>query len=305
MMIPQALLFADADFTVVDVVREYTSFVGSFLIIGATAFYFLLLRPAFRPNMDAMRIASRSAARIGVVGALLRVLTIGMTVTGAMLQKQLSLVAALTSKPSLIVGEIATVIALFAFASAAFAWREEIRRWTVAGIATLVIALQGVVTTKLERTVNPLHVFAASMWIGTLFVMVVAGISTALSGAFATSDRGAAVAALVNRFSTIALWSTGLLVLTGVTTAWLNLGTIEALWTSIYGKTLIVKMSLVAVVFLLGGYNNWRVQPTLGTQDAARRMKRTATFEIAVAAIVLIVTAVLVNLPAPAKILPH
>lgn len=159
-MIPQALLFADADFTVVDVVREYTSFVGSFLIIGATAFYFLLLRPAFRPNMDAMRIAGRSAARIGVVGALLRLLTIGMTVTGAMLQKQLSLVAALTSKPSLIVGEIATVIALFAFASAAFAWREEIRRWTVAGIATLVIALQGVVTTKLERTVNPLHVFA-------------------------------------------------------------------------------------------------------------------------------------------------
>ena len=304
-MIPQALLFADADFTVVDVVREYTSFVGSFLIIGATAFYFLLLRPAFRPNMDAMRIAGRSAARIGVVGALLRVLTIGMTVTGAMLQKQLSLVAALTSKPSLIVGEIATVIALFAFASAAFAWREEIRRWTVAGIATLVIALQGVVTTKLERTVNPLHVFAASMWIGTLFVMVVAGISTALSGAFATSDRGAAVAALVNRFSTIALWSTGLLVLTGLTTAWLNLGTIEALWTSIYGKTLIVKMSLVAVVFLLGGYNNWRVKPTLGTQDAARRMKRTATFEIAVAAIVLIVTAVLVNLPAPAKILPR
>lgn len=143
------------------------------------------------------------------------------------------------------------------------------------------------------------------MWIGTLFVMVVAGISTALSGAFATSDRGAAVAALVNRFSTIALWSTGLLVLTGVTTAWLNLGTIEALWTSIYGKTLIVKMSLVAVVFLLGGYNNWRVKPTLGTQDAARRMKRTATFEIAVAAIVLIVTAVLVNLPAPAKILPR
>lgn len=304
-MIPHALLFADADFTVVDVVREYVSFVGSFLIIGATAFYFLLLRPAFRPNMDAMRIAGRSAARIGVVGALLRVLTIGMTVTGAMLQKQLSLVAALTSKPSMIVGEIATVIALFAFASAAFAWREEIRRWTIAGLATLVIALQGLVTTKLERMVNPLHVFAASMWIGTLFVMVVAGISTALSGAFATSDRGTAVAALVNRFTTLALWSAGVLVLTGATTAWLHLGTLEALWTSIYGKTLIVKLSLVAVVFLLGGYINWRVKPTLGTQDAGRRVKRTATFEIAIAAIVLIVAAVLVNLPAPAEHLVH
>ncbi|HLB10340.1 MAG TPA: CopD family protein [Gemmatimonadaceae bacterium] len=305
MMIPQALLFADADFTVVDVVREYTSFVGSFLIVGATAFYFLLLRPTFMPNMDAMRIAGRSAARIGVAGALLRLLTIGMTVTSAMLQKQLTLVAALTSKPSLIVGEIATVIALFAFASASFAWRAEIRRWALAGIATLVIALQGLVTTKPERMVNPLHVFAASMWIGTLFVMVVAGISTALSGAFATSDRGTAVALLVKRFTTLALLCTCLLLLTGATTAWLHLGTIEALWTSSYGKTLIVKLSLVFVVFVIGGYNNLRVKPTLGTQDAARRLKRTATFEIAVAAIVLIVTAVLVNLPAPAEHLAH
>jgi putative copper export protein len=305
MMILHALLFAEAELKVVDVVHDYVSFIGSFLIVGAAAFYFLLFRPAFRPNMDAMRMAGRSAARIGVVGALLRVLTIGMTVTSAMQQKQLSLVAALTSKPSTMVDAIATVVALIAFASAAFEWRDGIRRWTVAGIATLVIALQGVVTTKLSRTVNPLHVFAASMWIGTLFVMVVAGISTALSGAFATSDRGAAVAALVSRFTTLALCSAGVLVLTGATTAWLHLGTIDALWTSDYGKTLIVKLSLVAVVFLLGGYNNWRVKPTLGTQDAGRRIKRSATFEISVAAIVLIVTAVLVNLPAPAKILPR
>lgn len=301
MINPHALLFGAAELTVVNVVHEYVSFVGFFLIIGAAAFYFLLLRPAFRPNMDAMRIAGRSAARIGVVGALLRVLTLGMTVAGVMLQKQLTLVAALTSNPAMIVGEIATVIALFAFASAAFAWRDELRRWTVAGLATLVIALQGVVTTKLSRTVNPLHVFAASMWIGTLFVMVVAGITTALSGAFATSDRGAAVAGLVNRFTTLALLSAGVLVLSGATTAWIHLGTLEALWTSDYGKTLIVKLTLVAVVFLLGGYNNWRVKPSLGTQDAGRRMKRSATFEIAIAAIVLIVTAVLVNLPAPAE----
>ena len=66
-----------------------------------------------------------------------------------------------------------------------------------------------------------------------------------------------------------------------------------------------MKLSLVAVVFLLGGYINWRVKPTLGTQDAGRRVKRTATFEIAIAAIVLIVAAVLVNLPAPAEHLTH
>ena len=106
---------------------------------------------------------------------------------------------------------------------------------------------------------------------------------------------------LVNRFSTIALWSAGLLVLTGVTTAYKHLGQLSALWTSIYGKTLIGKLCLVAVVFSLGYYNNRRLKPSLGTEEAGRRLVRSATLEIAIAAIVLIVTAVLVNLPAPAE----
>ena len=301
MIIPQALPPAAHPFSPVDALHDYVSFIGMFLIVGAVAFYFLLFRPAFRPNLDAMRLAGRSAARIGVVGALLRLLNIGMSVSDAMLQKQLTLSAALTSRTPMIVDEVGTLIAFIAFASAAFAWRDGVRRWIVAAIATLVIALQGLATTKLSRVVNPIHVFAASMWIGTLFVMVAAGITTALSGAFATSDRGSAVAAMVNRFTTIALASTAVLILSGLTTAWTHLGSIAALWTSSYGETLIVKLCLVAVVFLLGGYNNWRVKPTLGTQDAARRMHRSATYEIAVAAVVLVVTAVLVNLPAPAQ----
>src|SRR5450755_189069 len=108
MIIAHALLFADADFTVVDVVHEYVSFVGTFFIVGAASFYFLLLRPAFGRNSDAMRVAGRSAARIGVVGALLRLLSIGMSVSNAMTEKQLSLVEALTRRPSMVLGELVT-----------------------------------------------------------------------------------------------------------------------------------------------------------------------------------------------------
>ena len=82
MIILPAPLFADADFTIVDVVHEYVSFLGTFFIVGSSAFYFLVLRPSFRANSDAMRVAGRSAARIGIVGALLRLLTIGMSLVG-------------------------------------------------------------------------------------------------------------------------------------------------------------------------------------------------------------------------------
>jgi putative copper export protein len=301
MMTSAALLFAETDFTALDVLHEYIGFVGSFLIVGAASFYFLLLRPALSGNDAAMISAARTAARLGCIGALLRLLAMAMSINTTMTEKHLSLVAALTGRPSMIVAEVMTVIAVIAFALAAVATRESPVAWTIAGIATLVVMLGALVTTDIKRVVNPLHVFAASMWIGTLLVLVAAGITTALNGTMESTARGPAIAVLVNRFSTIALWSAGLLLLTGVATAWMHLGQLPALWTSIYGRTLIVKLCLVAVVFSLGAYNNRRLKPSLSTEEAGRRLARSATLEVAIAALVLIVTAVLVNLPAPAE----
>jgi len=307
MMTHVALLLADADidFTAVDVIREYVSFIGSFFIVGAAAFYFLLLRPALASGSPAMGVAARAAARIGVLGGVLRLLAILMSANAAMNEKQITLIEALTRRPSTLVGLVVTVIAILAFTAAAFAQSGALMAWTIAGIATLMIALRGVLTTELEELVNPVHVFAASMWIGTLFVLVVAGLTTALSSAVPPGERDPAIATMVNRFTRVALASAGVLVLTGLTTAWLHLGSIPALWTSIYGKTLMVKLCLVAAVFSLGAYNNWRMKPAMGTETGARKLQRSATFEIAIASIVLIVTAVLVNLPAPAEHMAH
>jgi putative copper export protein len=298
-------LFADVDFTIVDVIHEYVSFVGSFFIVGAAAFYFLLLRPSVAPESPAMTVAARTAARIGVFGGLLRLLSILMSVIGRMNSKNLTFFEVLGRNHNVAIGAVVTIIAIFAFAAAGFAAGNLSLSWAIAAIATLVIALRGIITTDLEDIVNPLHVFAASLWIGTLFVLVVAGISTYMKSALKQGEAGPAVAAMVNRFSTLALWSTGLLVLTGVTTAYIHLRKFSALWTSIYGQTLLVKLCLVTVVISLGAYNNMRVKPTLGADEGNRRIYRSATWEIAVAAIVLIVTAVLVNLPAPGEHMAH
>jgi putative copper export protein len=305
MIIPNAALFADVDFTTLDVIHEYVGFVGTFFSVGAVAFYFLLLRPALSSSSPALVVASRTAARIGIVGALLRLLFNLMSASTAMTEKHLTLVDALLGKPGMIVEEVAAVIAIFAFAGAAFATHDALAAWTIAGTATLVGALHGLITTKLSGVVNPIHVFAASMWIGTLFVLAVAGIWTMLSGEMQETERSPAVAVIVNRFSTIALWSAGVLVLSGVTTAYLHIRSYTAVFTSIYGQTLLVKLVVVAGVFYLGAYNNRRLKPQLGTDEATVRLHRTATYEIALAAIVLIVTAVLVNLPAPAEQLAH
>jgi putative copper export protein len=108
---------------------------------------------------------------------------------------------------------------------------------------------------------GPLHVLAGGLWIGTLFVMLVAGISTVLRNEVARDQRGAIVSDMVYSFSPLALSATPVLVLFGVIIAWNHLHVLSNLWSSPYGIALIVKLCLVAIVFALGGWN-WRRQRT-------------------------------------------
>jgi putative copper export protein len=71
------------------------------------------------------------------------------------------------------------------------------------------------------------------------------------------------------------------------------------LWSTPYGIALIVKLCFVAAVFGLGAWNWRRQKPTLGTEPAALALRRSATSEVIVAALVLAATAVLLSIPAP------
>ncbi len=141
------------------------------------------------------------------------------------------------------------------------------------------------------------HVLSAGGWLGTLLVMMLVGIPTAVGTD--GIDPGRVVVALVNAFSPAALVFAGLAVVTGVFAAWLHLGSLPALWTSGYGRTLLLKLGVVSLVALTGAYNWRRVRPSLGTEEATRRLKVSATTELVVAAVVIMITAVLVATPPP------
>jgi putative copper export protein len=107
------------------------------------------------------------------------------------------------------------------------------------------------------------------------------------------------VAVLVSRFSPLALGSAALLGVTGVITAWRHLKYWSALWTTPYGYALDVKLALVLCVLALGAWNWRRMTPRLGDESAAHTLRRSARAELSFAALVLLVTGVLVSLPAP------
>ena len=77
-------------------------------------------------------------------------------------------------------------------------------------------------------------------------------------------DCGPLAASMVNAFSPLALLSVAVLLVTGAFAAWEQLGSLAALFTSRYGRTLLVKLGAVAAVAASGALN-WRVLRPVNT----------------------------------------
>ena len=88
----------------------------------------------------------------------------------------------------------------------------------------------------------------------------------------------------------------------GVLSAVLHLTTLADLWTTPYGRTLLLKLGTVGCVVLVGAYNWRRLTPMLGGPESPRHLRRSAALELLVAAAVLAVTAVLVGTATPDRV---
>jgi putative copper resistance protein D len=281
-----------------EVLGQYVQFASLFAMLGALGFRLGVVPRAFGANAAELRArAEQRAARIGLTGALLGVVTLAMAVLRRAAARHLAVAQVVAAGGGMFIAQcVLLALLLIGFA---LALRRRGAGWGVAAAAVLALELRNVVSGRWQTVINPLHVIGASLWIGTLFVMVAAGLTVVLSGSVPHEQRGWAAAALVNAFSPLALSAATLLVCTGLVTATLHLKYIAALWTTPYGYTFIAKLCVVAVVVGLGAWNWRRVKPTLGEESAARTIKRSATAELTAATVVLLITGVLVSLPVP------
>ena len=103
----------------------------------------------------------------------------------------------------------------------------------------------------LEVVDDVVHVAAASVWLGGLLALGLA----LRSGA----ERGE----LLRRFSNIAVVSVAVLAVTGVVRALAELHSVSQLWTTGYGRTLVVKTALLLALVGIGWVNRYRLVPRL------------------------------------------
>jgi len=285
-------------FSYTKALTQLIQFVGYFLAVGAVGFRFGIVRRV-RGMTDEARTILRAdnAALLGILGVLLLALS---ALAGPYIQSIVEHKTYAQSLPkNLNPFELKLAMLALAFIGFALVRATPSLGWASAAIAVIVVALQPLYTGRLAGKVNAVHVLAASTWLGTLLVLAIVGIRGLINRQPSAQDRAVLVADLVNSFSPLALAAATIVALTGLTTAWLHLKRISALYTTSYGIALLVKLALVLVVVILGAWNWKRVRPSLGAEGSEHVIRRSARMELTFAGLVLIATSVLVTLPSP------
>lgn len=164
-------------------------------------------------------------------------------------------------------------------------------------LLTLSLTSHGAATAGLRATAvfsDYLHLLAAGLWVGGLFHLALA--LPLIMRTQAGKERHMALAALVPRFSAIALLSVGSLVITGLYSAYVQVTMLRALATP-YGLTLLAKVSLLLLLLLVCALLLLWVRPRLMTLERAGQwLRRLVTYEALLALVLLFLVGVLISL---------
>jgi putative copper resistance protein D len=138
---------------------------------------------------------------------------------------------------------------------------------------------------KLHLTADVLHLTAAAAWIGGLVPLVVllAGVRRVQAVA-----RPSLAWEATRRFSMLGVISVATLLTTGIVNAWILVGSFDALVITEYGRLLILKLVVFAIILAFAAVNRFWLTPRLATPSgnelplaALRELTRNGVIEIA------------------------
>jgi copper transport protein len=294
-------------------------------VFGILLSWHVVLRPLFgRSNPAALPLTAARARRLAIIsGVLLLIGTLFMAVAQASAAAGVPLWGVF-GQPLVDLlghGRYATLwwarLALVVVALVLVVWKG-VRRWPgrvalgAIGLALLTSSFNSHGAALLSGAylgvaMDWLHFLGVAAWIGGLLSLAFI-LPVAVQASQATGDR--VFARAVTRFSTLAVISVVLIVVTGTFQAWLEVGSWAGLIQTAYGLSISAKIGLLALMLLFGAFNLLIVRPGLAKMAAsgsaaaasglAHRFGSAVRIEVALGAVVLLVAAILTGL-APAR----
>jgi copper resistance protein D len=144
----------------------------------------------------------------------------------------------------------------------------------------------------LGKWADALHLCAAGGWIGGLLPLAIF-----LARVHTSSSLGEMVPRVLRRFSTLSLCCVSVLVVSGISNSWLLVGSIYALFTTLYGWLLLVKLTLFGILIGFGARNRFVVKTKLAMaqthSDLLSQLRRNVICEACLGAAVVAVVACL------------
>jgi copper transport protein len=302
------------------VVSRWLTLMATILLAGSVLFRTVVVRPTLRrlASAEAHRLSGPSGralarvSRVAAVGLLLG-LALELGINIAVLSAGPGLMAATRGAEAILTGTklgwsllirggLAVMLLVLAAARDRRA-SEPVAALAAAALpAGLTLASHASGAGIGAAVADWLHALAACVWIGGLAGLLV--VLRAASG----GDRSLLSRALVPRFSTVAAGGFGVVLLTGTLGVWFHASDVAAALATPYGRTLAVKVVLVAVLVGLGALSRFIVRPRLagdtGTGTLLQGFLRLSNSEVVVGAVILLVVAMLSLTPPATSVVP-
>jgi copper transport protein len=143
----------------------------------------------------------------------------------------------------------------------------------------------------LRITLHTIHILAAGTWLGTLAMVLLVRMPDGDPDSIGAAYDGQRVRQIIlRRFWLVAVPSAAVAVAAGVLAAYLYIGSFSNLWTTAYGRMLLVKVALVGGISACG-YSNWQRLRKLHPEKLSE--ETVIVLEAALAGAVVLVTALL------------
>jgi copper resistance protein D len=207
-------------------------------------------------------------------------------------------------------GHVCAVRSLIAILLALYLWAGREQRGRQRG--TLAVALAGSFLAALAWTghagagtswsadlhlaADTLHLLAAGAWIGGLVPLALTLASARSAG---DETRARIAIGATARFSTLGLVSVGTLVSTGLVNTWFLAGSVASITGTDYGRLLMVKLALFAVMFSVATVNRIALAERLPDAAAIRQLRINCGVEFILGIAVIVIASTLGTLPPP------